>query len=85
MTQGGVDSLLEHQIGGEGGGLHGVAARGLAARPYFKRHAEDAVDSVRCARIVQFTAESNPARTLSRDGFYPIASGPPAVDCSGAD
>jgi predicted PolB exonuclease-like 3'-5' exonuclease len=43
--------------------VHGVAVPGVAARLYFHRYTEDAVDLCDVLVLVQFTSEGDAART----------------------
>ena len=59
--------------------VHGIAAPGLAARPYFHRYTEDAIDLRDVLYLIQFAGEGDAARTVSDDG----AAGRTRWNCSG--
>jgi Predicted 3'-5' exonuclease related to the exonuclease domain of PolB len=48
---------------------HSIAAPGIAARPYFNRYTDDAVDLCDLLSSFSFPSKSDPARDLPRDGI----------------
>jgi predicted PolB exonuclease-like 3'-5' exonuclease len=48
--------------------VHGVAAAGLSARPYFNRYTDDAIDLCDVLSFVFVTSEGNTARDLQGHG-----------------